>query len=106
MKSLKKALDDQDRAAKASISNLVVEKVSQKIQTMQGVPVYVELVEAYSNTKALDSALKKIRAISPDTSALLVSVDSDTKKVFALSAVPKVRFFNAIVYKFFPRGVS
>lgn len=89
LKDLKKALDDKERAAKAAIANAVVENVQRIIEKNVGCPVLVQVVQAYSNTKALDSALKKIKSISPDTSALLISVDPDAKRIFALAAVSK-----------------
>ncbi|KZC13585.1 PREDICTED: alanine--tRNA ligase, cytoplasmic [Dufourea novaeangliae] len=89
LKDLKKTLDDKERVAKAAIANTVVETIQQIIQQNIGCPVLVEVCQAYSNTKALDSALKKIKAVSPETSALLVSVDPDAKKIFALSATSK-----------------
>lgn len=91
LKNSKKTIDDQERIIKAAIANTVVETIQRLIQQNVGCPVLVEVCEAYSNTKALDSALKKIKAISPETSALLVSVDSDAKKIFALSTASKVR---------------
>lgn len=91
LKELKKSLDDKERAAKAAIANTVVETAQSIIQSRVGCQVLVEVLEAYSNTKALDSALKKIRVLSPETSALLISVDCDVKKIFALSSVPKVK---------------
>ncbi|XP_015118346.1 alanine--tRNA ligase, cytoplasmic [Diachasma alloeum] len=89
LKGLKKTLDDEDRAAKARLANLVVEKAAEIIQNNVGVPVLVEQLEALSNTKALDGALKKVKALSPETSALFLSVDEEAKKIVALSAVPK-----------------
>lgn len=89
LKSLKKALDDKERAAKAAIANSVVETVQQLVQANVGVPALVEILQAYDNTKALDSALKKVKTLSPETSALFLSVDPDKNKIFALSAVPK-----------------
>ncbi|XP_053990483.1 alanine--tRNA ligase, cytoplasmic isoform X1 [Hylaeus volcanicus] len=89
LKDLKKTLDDKERAAKVTIANTVVDTIQEIIQQNVGCPILVEVLQAYSNTKALDSALKKIKAVSPETSALLVSVDPDVKKIFALSAVSK-----------------
>ncbi|XP_043590189.1 alanine--tRNA ligase, cytoplasmic isoform X1 [Bombus pyrosoma] len=89
LKDLRKALDDKERVAKIAIVNAVVDTIQEIIQQNIGCLVLVEVLQAYSNTKALDSALKKIKAISPETSALLISVDPDAKKVFALSAVSK-----------------
>ena len=91
LKDLKKTLDDKERAAKTAIANTVVDTIQQIIQQDIGRLVLVEVLQAYSNTKALDSALKKIKAVSPETSALLISVDPDAKKIFALCAVSKVR---------------
>ncbi|KAL6444705.1 hypothetical protein ACFW04_002050 [Cataglyphis niger] len=89
LKELKKSLDDKERAAKTAIANKVVETAQSIIQSKIGCQVLIEVLEAYSNTKALDSALKKIRVLSPETSALLISVDHDIKKIFALSSVPE-----------------
>lgn len=94
LKELKKSLDEKERAAKAAVATTVVKAAQSIIESKIGCQVLVEVLEAYNNTKALDSALKKIRAIAPDTSALLISVDRDVKKIFALSSVPKVRTFN------------
>lgn len=90
LKSLKKSIDDKERAAKAAVANLVVQKAAELIQQNVGAPILVQVLEAYSNTKALDSALKQVKTLSPETSALFFSVDDDAKKIFALSAVPKV----------------
>ncbi|XP_058790099.1 alanine--tRNA ligase, cytoplasmic [Phymastichus coffea] len=89
LKILKKQLDDKERAAKAAVANSVVEIVSTMIEANKGTPVMVEILNAFNNTKALDMALKKVKAISPETSALFFSVDEDDKKIFALAAVPK-----------------
>ncbi|XP_006613091.1 alanine--tRNA ligase, cytoplasmic isoform X1 [Apis dorsata] len=89
LKDLKKLLDDKERAIKTAIANVVLDNIQQIIQQNIGCLVLVEVLQAYSNTKALDSALKKIRTISPETSALLISIDPDAKKIFALSSVSK-----------------
>lgn len=89
LKDLKKILDDKERAIKTAIANVVLDNIQQIIQQNIGCLVLVEVLQAYSNTKALDSALKKIRTISPETSALLISIDPDAKKIFALSSVSK-----------------
>ncbi|XP_014616197.1 PREDICTED: alanine--tRNA ligase, cytoplasmic isoform X3 [Polistes canadensis] len=89
LKELKKSLDDKERLAKAAVANAVVESVQEIIQSNIGCAVFVEVLKAFSNTKALDSALKKIKSLSPNTSALLISVDEDAKKIFVLTTVPK-----------------
>lgn len=91
LKELKKSHDDNERAANAAVVTTVVQTAQSIIESKIGCKVLVEVLEAYSNTKALDQALKKIRDLSPGTSALLISVDHDVKKIFALSSVPKVR---------------
>lgn len=90
LKVLKKNLDDKERAQKAEVANSVVNAVQELIEAQKGTPVLVETLNAFNNTKALDMALKKVKSISPETSALFISVDKDEKKIFALSAVPKV----------------
>lgn len=89
LKNLKKALDDKDRAAKAAIANKVVDEVKEFVKANPDLPILVQELKAFNNTKALDSALKQVRSLSPKTSALFVTVDADSNKVFCLSSVPK-----------------
>lgn len=89
LKNLKKALDDKERALKAAVAVTVLEKAKEICTTNPNVPFLVQQFDAYNNTKALDAALKQVRALSPETSAMFISVDSDSKKVFCLSSVPK-----------------
>ncbi|XP_012272687.1 alanine--tRNA ligase, cytoplasmic [Orussus abietinus] len=89
LKSLKKAIDDKERATKNAIVTIVAETAKQMIQDIPGVPLMVEVLKADSNTKALDAAIKQVRAISPETSVIFFSVDNEAKKIFALSSVPK-----------------
>ncbi|CAG9840845.1 unnamed protein product [Diabrotica balteata] len=89
LKNLKKALDDKDRAAKAAVANQVVEEIKEFVKANPNIPILVKELKAFNNTKALDSALKQVRSLSPETSALFVTVDEDSNKVFCLSSVPK-----------------
>ncbi|XP_074103086.1 alanine--tRNA ligase, cytoplasmic [Cotesia typhae] len=89
LNGMKKTLDDRERQAKAAVATSVLEKATLIIEDKAGTPVLVEEFQAYNNTKALDSALKKVRTLSPSTSALFFSIDEDTKKIFALASVPK-----------------
>lgn len=89
LKALKKSLDDKERAGKAAIASKVVEDAKQLIQANLNAPILVHELQAYSNTKALDSALKQVKSLSPNTAAMFVSVDPDAKKIFCLSSVPK-----------------
>ncbi|XP_066263054.1 alanine--tRNA ligase, cytoplasmic [Euwallacea similis] len=89
LKTLKKNLDDKDRATKAEIANKVVDEIKEFIKEHPDLPILVKELKAFSNTKALDTALKQVRTLSPATAALFVSVDVDSKKIFCLSSVPK-----------------
>lgn len=89
LKTLKKNLDDKERAMKNMVSVNVVEKAKNLCVADPNAAIFVEQFEAYNNTKALDAALKQVRSLNPDTSALFVSVDLDSKKIFCLSSVPK-----------------
>lgn len=89
LKNLKKSLDDKDRALKAAVANNVLEKAKDLAEANPNAQYLVCLMEAYNNTKALDSALKQVHKVNKDTAALFVSVDPDSKKIFSLAAVPK-----------------
>lgn len=89
LKNLKKTLDDKERALKAAVATTVVEKAKELCLAHPNVPFLVQKLDAFNNTKALDAALKQVKILSPETSALFVSVDADSKKIFCLSAVSK-----------------
>ncbi|ENN77299.1 hypothetical protein YQE_06125, partial [Dendroctonus ponderosae] len=89
LKNLKKNLDDKDRAAKAAIANKVVDEIKEFVKENPNLPILVKELKAFNNTKALDSALKQVKTLSPATAALFVTVDSDSNKMFCLSSVPK-----------------
>ena len=89
LKALKKKLDDKERAAKAAVANLVVDQIKEFVKANPNLPVLVKELKAFSNTKALDTALKQVRSLSPPTSALFVTVDPDSNKIFCLASVPK-----------------
>lgn len=89
LKNLKKMLDDKERALKAAVAVTVVEKAKELCLASPNVPFLVQKLDAFNNTKALDAALKQVKTLSPETSALFVSVDVDSKKIFCLSAVSK-----------------
>ncbi|EDW78149.1 uncharacterized protein Dwil_GK24844 [Drosophila willistoni] len=89
LKSLKKTLDDKERALRAAVSVTVVERAKALCEENPTATVLVQQLEAYNNTKALDAALKQVRSQLPDTAAMFFSVDVDSKKIFCLSSVPK-----------------
>lgn len=96
LKTLKKQLDDKERALKNAVSVTVIEKVKELCAANPDSPILVEKLEAYNNTKALDGALKQVRALKPDCAAMFVSVDVDTKKIFCLTSVPKKAIENGL----------
>lgn len=89
LKHIKLTLDNKERALKAAVATTVVEKAKEICLANKDAKFLVKQLTAFNNTKALDAALKQVKAISPETSAMFVSVDADTKKIFCLSAVPK-----------------
>lgn len=89
LKNLKKKLDDNERAAKAAITNQCVDFVKDYFKNSPPASVFIKELNAYSNTKALDAALKQVRILNPDTSAMFFSVDSEMGKIFCLASVPK-----------------
>lgn len=90
LKVLKKTLDDKERSNKAALTAGVGEEAKKIIEANLNQPVIVAELKAFSNNKALDSALKQVKTLSPDTSAMFFSVDTDAKKICYLSSVPKV----------------
>jgi alanyl-tRNA synthetase len=89
LKQLKKTLDDNERSKLAAVSTMVVESAKQLCQENPDAKFLVHQFEAFSNTKALDAALKQVKTMNAHTSALFVSVDKDSKKIFCMAAVPK-----------------
>lgn len=89
LKLMKKSLDDKDRATKAAVANVVVEQAKQLCQDNPDAKFLVHRFEAFNNTKALDSALKQVKTLNPNMSALFVTVDPDSKKIFVLANASK-----------------
>lgn len=89
LKLLKKQLDDKERYDKAAIAGKVVEEAKALTVANNSAPVLVECLNAFSNTKALDSALKQVAKQSPNTAAMFFSTDPDAGKIFCLCTVPK-----------------
>ncbi|XP_026487710.2 alanine--tRNA ligase, cytoplasmic [Vanessa tameamea] len=89
LKNLKKQLDDKERAAKAMTINLVIEKAKELCLGDKSSEIIIEELKAYSNTKALDAALKQVKQLQPNSAAMFFSVDEDSNKIFCLVAVPK-----------------
>lgn len=88
LNNLKKQLDAIDRANKAAQVTQVVETAKTLAQGLNGSKFIVTALDAGSNAKALDSALKQIRTLSPETSAMFFSADES--KVICLASVPSI----------------
>lgn len=89
LNNLKKLIDDHERSIKATQANEVVNAAKQMATDQNGSKFIVASLNAGSNAKALDSALKAVRTISPSTAAMFFSVDTDNHKILCLSSVPK-----------------
>ncbi|KAK3908980.1 Alanine--tRNA ligase, cytoplasmic [Frankliniella fusca] len=89
LKNLKKQLDDKERAVKAALAANIADEVKALCQANPTMPLLVRELQADSNTKALDGALKQVKAFAPETPAMFFSVDAVAKKIFCLCAVPK-----------------
>lgn len=89
LKAMRKTIDDKERAVRAAVSTQIVEKTKDLCTQSPNIPYLVQRFDAFNNTKALDAALKQVKTLSPETSALFVTVDPDSKKIFCLSAVSK-----------------
>ncbi|KAG8265571.1 hypothetical protein J6590_092079 [Homalodisca vitripennis] len=89
LKALKKRLDDKDREDKQAMAASVIKDAVALVAKTPNCPLLVAELNAGSNTKALDSALKNVRGQSPNTAAMFFSVDLDCGKIFCLSSVPK-----------------
>lgn len=89
LKQLKKTLDEKERSKLAAVATVIAEQAKILCQENPDAKFLVHQFEAFSNTKALDAALKQVKTMNAHTSALFVTVDKDAKKIFCLAAVPK-----------------
>lgn len=89
LKQLKLTLDQKERALKAAVATTVVESAKELCAANPEALFLVRELKAFNNTKALDAALKQVRVLNPETSAMFVSVDEESKKIFCLTAVTK-----------------
>lgn len=90
LKTLKKTLDDIERTEKAAVANKVVDEVKEFLKANSNEKFIVKELKAFSNTKALDSALKQVKLLSPETAAIFFTIDEIANKIFCLCFVPKI----------------
>ncbi|XP_070574110.1 alanine--tRNA ligase, cytoplasmic-like [Ptychodera flava] len=86
---LKKTMDDLDKNKKAAVLQNAKATAKKLIEESPNQPIVVTTLDAGANSKALDAALKEYRSLSPQTAAMLFSVDADIKKIICLCHVPK-----------------
>jgi len=89
LKTLKKKMDDLDKARKLAVVSEVTEESKKLIEANPNQKFIVHEFKAGANSKALDAAMKQYKALSPVTSAMFFSVDSEASKVLCMSCVPK-----------------
>jgi alanyl-tRNA synthetase len=89
LKALKKTIDDKDREMKAGVTNDVVELAKTILTSNPNLPFLVYEFNAFAQNKALDGALKQVKALSAGTPAMFFSADEDAGKVLCMAQVPK-----------------
>lgn len=89
LKGLKKIMDDLDRTYKADIQKRVLEKTSEVIESNPNQPLLIMEMETGASAKALNESLKLLKSQSPQTAAMLFTVDPDAGKITCLCQVPQ-----------------
>jgi len=89
LKNIKKEIDDADRAKKAAVMGEVVEHTKALLKANPNLPYIVYNLDAFANNKAVDGALKQVKAICPETPTIFFSADADTGKILCMAQVSK-----------------
>ncbi|XP_058501312.1 alanine--tRNA ligase, cytoplasmic [Solea solea] len=89
LKGLKKTMDDLDRGYKADIQKRVLEKTKEVIEGSPNQPLLVMEMETGASAKALNESLKLLKSSSPQTAAMLFTVDPEAGKITCLCQVPQ-----------------
>ncbi|NXP27821.1 SYAC protein, partial [Scytalopus superciliaris] len=89
VKALKKVMDDLDRASKADIQKRVLEKTKQVIESHPNQPWVIMEMENGASAKALNESLKLFKTNSPQTAAMLFTVDNEAGRITCLCQVPQ-----------------
>ncbi|KAE8296014.1 Alanine--tRNA ligase, cytoplasmic [Larimichthys crocea] len=89
LKGLKKIMDDLDRSYKADIQKRVLEKTREVIESNPNQPLLVMEMETGASSKALNESLKLLKSNSPQTAAMLFTVDPEAGKITCLCQVPQ-----------------
>jgi len=89
LKVVKKIIDDQDRARKAAVMGEVVEVTKALLSANPNLPYLVYELNALAQNKAVDGALKQVKALAPETPTIFFSTDEDTGKILCMAQVAK-----------------
>merc|ERR1719425_1555 len=89
IKNIKKVIDDEDRARKAAVMGEVVEAAKALLGANPSLPYLVYHLEAFANNKAVDGALKQVKALAPDTATIFFSSDPDSGKILCMAQCSK-----------------
>uniref|UniRef100_A0AAQ5YW57 Alanine--tRNA ligase n=1 Tax=Amphiprion ocellaris TaxID=80972 RepID=A0AAQ5YW57_AMPOC len=89
LKGMKKTMDDLDRNYKADIQKRVLDKTKEMIESSPNQPLLIMEMETGASAKALNESLKLLKAQSPQTAAMLFTVDTDAGKITCLCQVPQ-----------------
>lgn len=89
LKGLKKIMDDLDRNYKADIQKRVLEKTKEEIEKNPNQALLIMEMEPGASAKALNESLKLLKTNSPQTAAMLFTVDPDAGKITCLCQVPQ-----------------
>ncbi|XP_050437288.1 alanine--tRNA ligase, cytoplasmic-like [Adelges cooleyi] len=89
LSGLKKGIADEERKRQAAVAAVIVETVKDKINAEADRTVVVCKLDAGSNTKALDTALKQVKTTRPEIAVMLISEDKNCGKIYCHCAVSK-----------------
>ncbi|CAB1432420.1 unnamed protein product [Pleuronectes platessa] len=89
LKGLKKTMDDLDRNFKADIQKRVLEKTKEVIESSPNQPLLVMEMETGASAKALNESLKLLKTNSPQTAAMLFTIDPEAGRITCLCQVPQ-----------------
>jgi len=89
LKNMKKKMDDTERTKKAALMGQVVDNVKTILKGLDKHPYLVLELDAFANNKALDGALKQVRALTPEMPTIFFSGDEDTGKILCMAYAPK-----------------
>ncbi|GCB67675.1 hypothetical protein scyTo_0000760 [Scyliorhinus torazame] len=81
LKSLKKSMDDLDRASKSDLQKMIWEKTEQFIDTNPNQHLVALSVKAGTPAKLLNEALKLLKTYCPETAAMLFTVGSEMETI-------------------------